>query len=187
MLLYCVFLLLILALIVIFSKNFNVKYVITWLIIITSVAAIYGLRDELLNSKLVTVFLPSKGHVAKDGSLEFKQASNGHFYIQAEINQKNITFLLDTGATDTVLSLKDAQKIGINLKEIRDFKRYQTANGTVLAGSVEVPKIKIGNFVVKNVRISINTYPMSTSLLGMNLLKHFDFTIKDDRLIIYHD
>ncbi|XGA08715.1 MAG: TIGR02281 family clan AA aspartic protease [Wolbachia endosymbiont of Xenopsylla cheopis] len=187
MLLYCTFLLLILAFIVIFSKNFNVKYVVTWLLIITSIATVYGLRDEILNSKLVTVFLPYRGYVAKDGSLEFKQSSNGHFYIQAEINQKNITFLLDTGATDTVLTLKDAEKIGVNLKEIKNFKRYQTANGTVLAGSVEIPKIKIGSFVVENVRVSVNTYPMSTSLLGMNLLKHFDFTIKNDRLIIYHD
>ncbi len=169
------------------SKHFKIKYAIVWLAIIISVATVYGLRNDILNSKFIAVFLPHKGYTTKDGSVEFRQSSNGHFYIQAEINQHNITFLLDTGATDIVLSLKDAQKIGINLKEIKNFKTYQTANGIIQAGSVEVSEIKVGSFSVKNMRVSVNTHHMSSSLLGMSFLKHFDFTIKDDRLIIYPD
>ncbi|WP_081326545.1 TIGR02281 family clan AA aspartic protease [Wolbachia pipientis] len=131
------------------------------------------------------ILAPYKGKVQGDGSVEFSRARDGHFYIQAQINNRNITFLLDTGATDIVLSHKDALHAGIDVQNISNFKIYETAKGFIEAKIVEIPEMKIGHFLISNVQASVNSYSMSRSLLGMSFLKHFDFMIKDDTLILY--
>ncbi|QXK91848.1 TIGR02281 family clan AA aspartic protease [Neoehrlichia mikurensis] len=163
----------------------KIKSIAFWLLFIIVVALLYGAREEIINDKYVSIFVPSKSYVTKDGSIELRKSKNGHFYIRTTINGKDITFLVDTGATDVVLSLKDARKIGKYLKYLHRIKSYHTANGIIKAVYVEIPEIKIGNITVNNVKASINTGSVDTSLLGMSFLKHFSFVMKKDKLILY--
>ncbi|KJV69000.1 retropepsin-like aspartic protease family protein [Candidatus Neoehrlichia procyonis] len=159
--------------------------VIFWLLFIIVVALLYGVKEEIINSKYVSIFIPNISYIRDDGSIELRKSKNGHFYINTVINDQNIIFLIDTGATDVILSLKDARKIGKYLKYLQRIKSYHTANGIVKAVYVEIPEIKIGNIVVNNVKASINTSGIETSLLGMSFLKNFYFVMKKDRLALY--
>ncbi|UIP91688.1 TIGR02281 family clan AA aspartic protease [Wolbachia pipientis] len=76
-------------------------------------------QGDKLSNRFLSTFLPYTGRVQNGGSIEFTKSYDGHFYIQAQVNDHNITFLLDTGATDIVLSQKDALHAGINLQNIR--------------------------------------------------------------------
>lgn len=163
----------------------TLKNLITWLLIIITVAMLFDSQGNKLSNRFFSTFLPHKGRVQGNGSIEFTKSRDGHFYIQAQINNRNITFLLDTGATDIVLSQKDAMYAGINLQNIQNFKIYETAKGRIEAGVVQIPQIRIGNFLINNVQASVNSYSMSHSLLGMSFLRYFDFIMKDDRLILY--
>lgn len=165
-----------------------VKNLLIWLVIITVTAMFIDTHRDKLSNRFFSTFFPHKARVQNNsGSIEFTKSYDGHFYIQAQVNNKNIMFLLDTGASDIVLSQKDALHAGINLKDIRDFKVYDTAKGQVKAGVVQIPQIKIGNFLVHDVQASVNTHAMSHSLLGMSFLRYFHFTIRDNKLILYRD
>ncbi|WP_168463787.1 TIGR02281 family clan AA aspartic protease [Wolbachia endosymbiont of Ctenocephalides felis wCfeT] len=164
-----------------------VKSLIIWLLIIVATAMFVDLHGNKLSDRFLSTFLPYKGRVQSGGSIEFTKAYDGHFYIQAQVNDRNITFLLDTGATDIVLSQKDALHAGINLQNIQDFKVYETAKGQIRAGVVQIPQVKIGNFLINDVQASVNTHSMSHSLLGMSFLRYFYFTIKGNKLILYRD
>lgn len=163
----------------------TLKNLIAWLLIIIVIAMLFDSQGDKLSNGFLSTFLPHKGRVQGNGSIEFTKSRDGHFYIQAQINNRNITFLLDTGATDIVLSQKDAVYAGINLQNIQNFKIYETAKGRIEAGVVQIPQIRIGNFLINNVQASVNSYSMSHSLLGMSFLRYFDFIMKDDRLILY--
>lgn len=164
-----------------------VKNLVIWLLIIATTAMLIDSQRDKLSDRFFSTFLPYKGRIQNSGSIEFTKSYDGHFYIQAQVNDSNITFLLDTGATDIVLSQKDALHAGINLQNVQDFKIYETAKGQIKAGVVQIPQVKIGNFLINDVQASVNTHSMSHSLLGMSFLRYFHFTIRDNKLILYRD
>ncbi|WP_065094710.1 MULTISPECIES: TIGR02281 family clan AA aspartic protease [unclassified Wolbachia] len=164
-----------------------VKNLVIWLLIIAATSMLIDSQRDKLSDRFLSTFLPYKGRIQNSGSIEFTKSYDGHFYIQAQVNDSNITFLLDTGATDIVLSQKDALHAGINLQNVQDFKIYETAKGQIKAGVVQIPQVKIGNFLINDVQASVNTHSMSHSLLGMSFLRYFHFTIRDNKLILYRD
>ncbi|MDM8335660.1 TIGR02281 family clan AA aspartic protease [Wolbachia pipientis] len=164
-----------------------VKNLVIWLLIIIITAMIIDSQMDKLTNRFLSTFLPYKGRIQNNGSIEFTKSYDGHFYIQAQVNGHNITFLLDTGATDIVLSQKDALYAGINLQNIQNFKIYETAKGQIRAGVIQIPQVKIGNFLINDLQASVNTHPMSHSLLGMSFLRYFHFTISDNKLILYRE
>ncbi|MDR0289216.1 MAG: TIGR02281 family clan AA aspartic protease [Rickettsiales bacterium] len=164
-----------------------VKNLVIWLLIIVITAMFIDSQGDKLSNRFLSTFLPYKERIQNSGSIEFTKSYDGHFYIQAQVNGRNITFLLDTGATDIVLSQKDALNAGINLQNIQDFKIYETAKGQIRAGVVQIPQVKIGNFLINDVQASVNTHSMSHSLLGMSFLRYFHFTIRDNKLILYRE
>ncbi|QOD38757.1 TIGR02281 family clan AA aspartic protease [Candidatus Wolbachia massiliensis] len=164
-----------------------VKNLVIWLLIIVITAMLIDSQGDKLSDRFLSTFLPYKGRIQNSGSIEFTKSYDGHFYIQAQVNGHNITFLLDTGASDIVLSQKDALLAGVNLKNIQDFKTYETAKGQIKAGVVRIPQVKIGNFLINDVQASVNTHSMSHSLLGMSFLRYFHFTIRDSKLILYRE
>ncbi|WP_375604314.1 TIGR02281 family clan AA aspartic protease [Wolbachia endosymbiont of Anurida maritima] len=164
-----------------------VKNLVIWLLIIATTAMLIDSQRDKLSDRFLSTFLPYKGRIQNSGSIEFTKSYDGHFYIQAQVNDRNITFLLDTGATDIALSQKDALYAGINLQNVQDFKIYETAKGQIKAGVVQISQVKIGNFLINDVQASVNTHSMSHSLLGMSFLRYFHFTIRDNKLTLYRD
>jgi aspartyl protease family protein len=78
--------------------------------------------------------------------------------------------MVDTGASDVVLSPADARRLGFDLAELKFTRIYQTANGTVRGAPVRLRRITIGPIEIEDVRASVNGAPMGTSLLGMSFL-----------------
>ncbi|EAL58303.1 conserved hypothetical protein [Wolbachia endosymbiont of Drosophila ananassae] len=98
-----------------------VKNLVIWLLIIATTAMLIDSQRDKLSDRFLSTFLPYKGRIQNSGSIEFTKSYDGHFYIQAQVNDSNITFLLDTGATDIVLSQKDALHAGINLQNVQEY------------------------------------------------------------------
>ncbi len=57
---------------------------------------------------------------------------NGHFLIAAEIEDVEILFLVDTGASQVILTVEDAERLGHSVDSLEFSDRFQTANGTIL-------------------------------------------------------
>jgi clan AA aspartic protease (TIGR02281 family) len=86
-----------------------------------------------------------------------------------------VPFLIDTGATDVVLPIGVARKLGLNLDSART-QYYRTANGTVESQVVTLDSVDLGGARVENVPASVSK-SMSVGLLGLSYFNHFRYRI----------
>jgi aspartyl protease family protein len=98
------------------------------------------------------------------------KAADGHFWIDARVNNTVVKFLVDTGATTVALTDKDAQRMGINLYNIVYDREVLTASGPTKAASVIIDRLQIGNNTVHDVKAMVIRKGLTSSLLGMSYL-----------------
>lgn len=137
-------------------------------------------------SEVETAALTRDASLAADNEVIIRKDTNGHFLLNAYVNGSKIRFLVDTGASDVILSKADARTAGINLKAIDYSLRYRTANGEVEAAPVTLRDIRIGQLRVLDVDASVNSAPMGVSLLGMSFLERLTgYSVRGDQLVLY--
>lgn len=154
----------------------GLKYAAIWLVIILTLVMLYSYRYEFsdLKERLIATLSPASAVTDEDGSISFRVSQDGHFYINTEVNGKSVRFMVDTGASDIVLDKATAKKIGINLDDLKYTKIYSTANGTVRGAPVTLKTIQIDEFILRDVRASVNEADMEKSLLGMSFLENLE-------------
>lgn len=106
----------------------------------------------------------------------------GHYVANGFINGSQVTFLLDTGATDVAVSADLASRLG--LEKGLPFVS-QTANGTVTSWRTHLDEVRIGSITLTGIRASI--LPSMTGmevLLGMSFLKHLQLVQSGDQLLL---
>jgi clan AA aspartic protease (TIGR02281 family) len=104
-----------------------------------------------------------------DGVLVLKQRGNGHYFLEATVNDRALTFLVDTGASGISLPMSFALAVKISCRN----KIYmQTANGVAEACSAIIPKLIFGPFTLTDVPAVISKN-LSQPLFGMNVLQQF--------------
>lgn len=113
-------------------------------------------------------------------------ASDGHFWIEAEVNGQPIEFLVDTGATFTGVGRGDAAALGIRPDPGRAPLELQTANGVITARLGRVNSLRFGNIEVRGLEVAV---PQETDddirVIGMNLLSRLgSWRVEGDRLIL---
>ena len=109
----------------------------------------------------------------------------GHFLVVGKVNGERVRFLVDTGASDTVLSPADARRVGIDTAALQFDRPSETANGVGYGARFQADSLSVGTITFKDVPIVINQAPMSSSLLGMTFLRRLEsFQVKDDRLYL---
>jgi aspartyl protease family protein len=99
---------------------------------------------------------------------------DGHFYLVLEVNGTPVRFVVDTGATDIVLSAADAARVGIGQDDLIFSGRAFTANGMVATAPVRLDRVALGSIVDDSVRAVVNQGDLEESLLGMSYLMRFD-------------
>lgn len=127
----------------------------------------------------------SRSIAALTNEMVLRPARNGHYYLKANINGAEITFMVDTGATSVALRAEDAERIGFNLHGLDYSQVYNTANGQIRAAPVVLDEISIGGLSVDNVEASVQQAPLHISLLGMSFLSKLDgYRVEDGNLIL---
>jgi len=107
----------------------------------------------------------------RNGTVELKATSNGHFVTKAEINGRAIEVMVDTGATIVALTYEDAERAGVFVRESDFTQRVSTANGYARVAPIELERISIGDILVRNVRAAVaEPGRLQQSLLGMTFL-----------------
>jgi aspartyl protease family protein len=106
----------------------------------------------------------------------------GHYVASGTINDQEVVFLLDTGASDIAVPESLANDIGL-IKNQRIVVR--TANGNARAYRTRLASVAIGDIKLYDLNATILTnMPGNEILLGMNFLKHFEITQKGKTLTI---
>ncbi|WP_343079300.1 retropepsin-like aspartic protease family protein [Ostreiculturibacter nitratireducens] len=107
------------------------------------------------------------------GRVEVPVSQDGHFYLVLELNGTPVRFVVDTGASDMVLTERDARRVGIDTNQLAFFGQAQTANGIVRTAPVRIDSVRLGEIEDRGVRASVNGGNLDTSLLGMSYLSRF--------------
>ena len=161
------------------SMGQTLRYLTLWGLIFVGVIAAAGLwptlRDTVAPSQTVTA----------TGSLVVPLGPDGHYHMTLGVNGAPIRFIVDTGATDLVLSKDDARRAGIEPDTLAYLGQARTANGTVPMARVRLDTVELGGTVDRNVSASVNGGDMFGSLLGMSYLSRFGrISIEGNRLTL---
>lgn len=101
-------------------------------------------------------------------------ASDGHFWLVAEVNGVPTRFLVDTGATLTAFSADSAERAGLEPRTGGLPVMLSTANGTVTADLTTVNRLDFGNIEAEGLDAVIAPNLGRTNVLGMNFLSRLE-------------
>jgi aspartyl protease family protein len=146
----------------------NLQQMILWGFIFAGGILLYGVKEDLQQQ-----IVPRTAVQISDDQIVLTRAGDLHFYATLKINGKDVVFIVDTGATDMVLSRSDAQNIGLDVDKLAYFGTAQTANGEVRTARVKLGQVEFGGVFDSQVTAWVNDGDMFGSLLGMSYLSRF--------------
>ncbi len=165
----------------------SLRHAAIWVVIGAVLVAGYSFRDQVsyVADRIKADHVPGYGFDASDNAVSFRAGPDGHFHVTAEVDGVEILFLVDTGATDVVLTPADAQRLGFDPARLDYSQVYYTANGIGRGAPVRLDRVKIGPVDLAGVRASVNETPMSRSLLGMSFLNRIGgYQVRSDVLTL---
>ena len=163
------------------DKNKKLKQLAIWLIIIFIGVLLYNNRNIFKN------FVPYMATETGENQLEIRKTTDKHFYITLDVEDIKILFLIDTGATTTTITVKDAERLGIDTSKLKYNQPVSTANGITYNALIELHDIKIGNKIIKSLWVMVSRDLDGNSLLGMNFLNKLDgYDIRNDKMTLYY-
>jgi len=156
----------------------SLRQLAIWVLIFALVVIAYDARDSLRGG-----LFPAQATRGADGAIELRRGLDGHFQATVAVNGTPLRFLVDTGASDIVLSLRDAERVGIDVDALRFGGRARTANGIVATAPVRLDRVEFGGVTDRDLAASVNAGDLDTSLLGMAYLDRFaSVEIAGDRM-----
>jgi len=161
------------------SLGRTMQQLLVWVLIFLGVIGAYGIWNDISNSAR-----PSQ-IIAEGNQIEIPRRRDGHFYITAKLDGVDIDFIVDTGATEIVLSKADARRLGFNPDDLLFLNSARTANGEVGLALVVIEQLELGPLLDENIRAWVNEGELDTSLLGMSYLSLFQsIEIRGNELIL---
>lgn len=119
---------------------------------------------------------------SQTGQVILQRNRAGHYVAEGEINGKQVTFLLDTGATQVALSAHLANQLGLRRGASVP---VQTANGMSQGFVTRLDSVRLGIIEVHDVSALVSEgIDDGIVLLGMSFLKQLEFTQRNDQLIL---
>lgn len=117
------------------------------------------------------------------------QRFHQHFLIKTKINNRaELNLLIDTGATITSISRhafkKLSRKISMQFVETQNFN---TAGGVASGDIYQVESLKMGQYIISPIQIvvmDISNNEHIDGLLGMNVLRNFQFQLDQNKAIL---
>jgi aspartyl protease family protein len=122
--------------------------------------------------------------ITTDRAIEVRLQSNaqGHYLLGGQINGRDVTFLLDTGATFVAIPAGVADRLG--LPRGRRIA-VNTANGMADSYTTRIDSLRLGAIGLVNVNAGIVPgMDGEEILLGMSALRQLDFSQRGGELIL---
>jgi len=157
------------------------RHIAIWAGIVGILAVGLTFRDELaaIGQRVRGEFSSSYPVASGPRELVVTQDENGGFFVMGRVNDQPVRFLVDTGASDTVLSPEDAKRVGIDIGSLHFDQQAETANGLGYGAGATVDSLQVGAIRFDKMPVTVNQAPLRNSLLGMSFLtrlESFHFT-----------
>ncbi len=154
------------------------RTLMAWGLIFLGVAAGYGVWQDIRSTAM-----PIQ-RVEEGGRVVLNRRGDGHFHLTLRIGGTPVDFLVDTGATNVVLSRQDARKLGIDPDRLAYLGRAQTANGGVRTARVTLEDVRLGEIRDARLPAYVTDGDLEGSLLGMDYLRRFRIEIEGGRMVL---
>jgi clan AA aspartic protease (TIGR02281 family) len=109
--------------------------------------------------------------------------------IQATLNNKKAAkFVVDTGASYTLISNALARDLAIDVGQNPKTLPFQTANGLIQAPVTNLESIMVGGMEIRNLPAAVHDAvpdPQVAGLLGLNFLSNFRLDIDTQKGMLY--
>ncbi|MEL7179484.1 MAG: TIGR02281 family clan AA aspartic protease [Pseudomonadota bacterium] len=139
-----------------------------WALIFVGVIGAYGLWEDISND------VNPRQAVINESTVAVPLGNDGHYHLTLQINNEPIRFVVDTGASQVVLSQQDAARLGFDPDTLNFSGSAFTANGVVRTAPVTLGLVALGEIEDRNVPAVVNAGAMDSSLLGMTYLGLYD-------------
>ena len=107
-------------------------------------------------------------------TVSIRVSTGGHFVAHGHVNDARIRFLIDTGASQVVLTRSDARRAGFPINRLQYTDYVRTANGTTKVAPVRLKEVRVGSIILRNVRAQVAGDGLDQSLLGMTFLSRLE-------------
>ncbi|WP_037294337.1 retropepsin-like aspartic protease family protein [Roseobacter sp. CCS2] len=139
-----------------------------WALIFIGVIGAYGLWEDISGD------VNPRQAIIDDSTVAVPRGNDGHYHLTLDIDGTPVAFVVDTGASQVVLSQQDARRIGIDLAALNYSSSANTANGVVRTAPVMLDEVVLGGITDRNIPAVVNGGAMDASLLGMTYLGLYD-------------
>lgn len=155
-------------------------FVLVWVIAIAMLTQFFSkiLDDKRNPNKSLTTLEMDNG----TKQVVLRGSQHGHYIANGKINQQDVVFLVDTGATLVSVPAGVAKRIGL----VRGAPMtVMTANGRITTYTTRLDSVSLGDISVENVRASINPRMQGEEvLLGMSFLRDLSVTHENGTLTV---
>jgi aspartyl protease family protein len=110
--------------------------------------------------------------VVEAGETRIPMAVDGHFWVHATVNDRDVRFLVDSGATMTTIDRKTATAAGVAIDPRRD-QLVRTGNGLIRVSGGRAAHLEVGGIARRDMAVQIADND-NLNVLGMNFLSSLD-------------
>ncbi len=151
-----------------------------------------GVKLMTANKDVITVKVNGKRYQYKKNvsrgkilaeEVNLSPASNGNYKANGKINGKNVSFIVDTGAS--YISMNKNLAKALKIKPGNEEVQVHTASGTESSYMVMLDTVSVGDIKMHNIPavISKHDYPLEP-LLGMSFLKRVDMNQGNGQMVL---
>jgi len=145
-----------------------VTMALAWMVVFAAGFVLFTFRDDFgyLAQRLKAEAIGSP--VTQGRVTRIPMAIDGHFWIHAKLNGRDVKFLVDSGATMTTIDRGTANEAGVKVSPRAD-EYVRTGNGIIRVSSGQADELTVGSIVRQNVGLQIAEND-DLNVLGMNYL-----------------
>ena len=146
----------------------QVTTALAWTVIFAAGFVLFTFRDDFgyLAQRLKAEAIGSP--VTEGRETRIPMAIDGHFWVNAKLNGRDVKFLVDSGATMTTIDRQTANAAGVKVSPKAD-EYVRTGNGIIRVSSGRAEELSVGGIVRRGVGLQIADND-DLNVLGMNYL-----------------
>lgn len=148
------------------------KMALAWIAIFAALFVVFSFRFELSSvwERVKSEFSGTSGQNYVGEAIAVKRQDDGHYWVRAQINGKEVDFMIDSGATTSAVNAKAASEIGLAVDRGGYPIYIETANGRVKAYRAIAQSFELGPLKLNDHQVVVSDSFGDTNVLGMNFL-----------------
>jgi aspartyl protease family protein len=141
---------------------------LAWIVIFAAGFVLFAFRDDFgyLAQRLKAEAIGTP--VTEGQETRIPMALDGHFWVNAKLNGRDVKFLVDSGATMTTIARDTANEAAVKVSPRAD-EFVRTGNGIIRVSSGRADELSVGPIVRHDVGVQVADND-DLNVLGMNYL-----------------